>query len=196
MSSIDANPSDDERRSAASSSSWTHFGSDRSSASCFRLTFDHPPINTVTATTVVELDQIAAQVGRFDDEPIALQVLRRPSDPAGNSRVASGLGAPRCSRSGLEQLGAGAVKRTGKLVARADPELCEHLAQMPLHGARAEEQPRTDLRIRQPTPSQLSDLPLLCGQIITCLRCPCAPSRRSPVAPYRCGRRTLPSPCH
>ena len=47
-----------------------------------------------------------------------------------------------------------------------DPELGEHLAQVPLHGARAEEQPRADLRVRQPVAGQPRDLPLLRGQLV------------------------------
>jgi enoyl-CoA hydratase/carnithine racemase len=38
--------------------SWTHFKVDRRSPSYWRVTFDHPPINTITATTVVELSEL------------------------------------------------------------------------------------------------------------------------------------------
>ena len=76
--------------------------------------------------------------------------------------------------SGLGRLGLGNGKRVGQLVARADPELAEHLAQMPLHRARTEEQPRTDLRVRKPVAGQMGDLPLLRGQIIARLNRPLA----------------------
>src|SRR4030088_1323101 len=48
-----------------------------------------------------------------------------------------------------------------------DPELCEHVAQMPLHGPRAEEELRADLRVRQAVAGEPRDLPLLCGQVVT-----------------------------
>jgi enoyl-CoA hydratase/carnithine racemase len=38
--------------------SWTHFKVDRRSPSYWRVTFDHPPVNTITATTVVELSEL------------------------------------------------------------------------------------------------------------------------------------------
>jgi enoyl-CoA hydratase/carnithine racemase len=37
---------------------WTHVELERSSSSCWHVTFDHPPINTITATTVTELSQL------------------------------------------------------------------------------------------------------------------------------------------
>jgi enoyl-CoA hydratase/carnithine racemase len=49
------------------SSDWTHLHVDRRSSSYWRVTFDHPPINTITATTVAELaelvDRIEAESG-------------------------------------------------------------------------------------------------------------------------------------
>src|SRR5277367_2314381 len=47
---------------------------------------------------------------------------------------------------------------------------------MPLHRTRAEEQPRTDLRVRKPITRKLGDLPLLRSQIIACLDRPLARS--------------------
>src|SRR5262245_47617462 len=38
--------------------SWTHLRLERRSARYWRLTFDHPPINTITATTVTELSEL------------------------------------------------------------------------------------------------------------------------------------------
>jgi enoyl-CoA hydratase/carnithine racemase len=46
--------------------SWTHFGVDRRSPSYCRVTFDHPPINTITATTVAELAEL---VGLIEEDP-------------------------------------------------------------------------------------------------------------------------------
>jgi hypothetical protein len=55
-------------------------------------------------------------------------------------------------------------QRLLELAARGDVELAEHLAQVVLDGAGADEQPRADLRIRQTVAGQLRDLRLLWGQ--------------------------------
>jgi enoyl-CoA hydratase/carnithine racemase len=52
--------------SSAWAESWTHLRVDRRSPSYCRVTFDHPPINTITATTVVELAEL---VGLIEDDP-------------------------------------------------------------------------------------------------------------------------------
>src|SRR5215475_11387346 len=39
-------------------SPWTHFTVDRRSPAYWRVTFNHPPINTITATTVKELAEL------------------------------------------------------------------------------------------------------------------------------------------
>ena len=49
---------------------------------------------------------------------------------------------------------------------RADTELGEDVAEMPLHGSRTKEQARPDLRVRQPVTSQFGDLPLLRRQVV------------------------------
>jgi enoyl-CoA hydratase/carnithine racemase len=41
---------------------WTHLRVDRRSRSHCRVTFDHPPINTITATTVVELAELVGLI--------------------------------------------------------------------------------------------------------------------------------------
>jgi enoyl-CoA hydratase/carnithine racemase len=41
---------------------WTHLRVDRRSRSYCRVTFDHPPINTITATTVVELAELVGLI--------------------------------------------------------------------------------------------------------------------------------------
>jgi enoyl-CoA hydratase/carnithine racemase len=51
--------------SSAWAESWTHLRVDRRSRSYCRVTFDHPPINTITATTVVELAEL---VGLIEDD--------------------------------------------------------------------------------------------------------------------------------
>lgn len=41
-----------------SSNPWRHFSLERRSQTYWRVTFDHPPINTITAATVVELSEL------------------------------------------------------------------------------------------------------------------------------------------
>jgi enoyl-CoA hydratase/carnithine racemase len=48
--------------SGAWAESWTHLRVDRPSRSYCRVTFDHPPINTITATTVVELAELVGLI--------------------------------------------------------------------------------------------------------------------------------------
>ena len=62
MSNTDAGPSSNGRVSDAWSQSWTHLRVDRRSASYCRVTFDHPPINTITATTVAELAELVGLI--------------------------------------------------------------------------------------------------------------------------------------
>ena len=67
MSSIDVHPSHNGRGSDAWSSSFTHFRLGRPSTSCCRVTFDHPPINSVTATTVAELAELVGLIEQDSD---------------------------------------------------------------------------------------------------------------------------------
>jgi enoyl-CoA hydratase/carnithine racemase len=48
--------------SGAWAESWTHLRVDRRTRSYCRVTFDHPPINTITATTVVELAELVGLI--------------------------------------------------------------------------------------------------------------------------------------
>jgi enoyl-CoA hydratase/carnithine racemase len=66
MSTLDASPSSNGRGSDAWFRSWTHFRIDRRSPGYCRVTFDHPPINTITATTVAELAEL---VGLIEQDP-------------------------------------------------------------------------------------------------------------------------------
>src|SRR3954452_16523913 len=56
---------------------------------------------------------------------------------------------------------AGVGERVAELPARADLELGEHLAEVPLDGPRADEELRSDLRVGLPVPGELRDLRLL-----------------------------------
>ncbi|HEY2436571.1 MAG TPA: enoyl-CoA hydratase/isomerase family protein [Solirubrobacteraceae bacterium] len=66
MSTTHSSPSLNGRGSAAWSRPWTQLRLDRRSAGYCRVTFDHPPINTITATTVVELAEL---VGLIEQDP-------------------------------------------------------------------------------------------------------------------------------
>ncbi len=44
--------------------SWTHIALERRSRSYWRVIFDHPPVNTITATTVMELSELVELIER------------------------------------------------------------------------------------------------------------------------------------
>jgi enoyl-CoA hydratase/carnithine racemase len=67
MSPTDAGPSKNGRVSEAWASSWTHFSVDRRTSGYCRVTFDHPPINTITATTVAELAELVGLIEQDED---------------------------------------------------------------------------------------------------------------------------------
>ena len=67
MNTIETGPSDNARDSEMWSRSWTHFKVDRRSARYCHVTFDHPPINTITATTVAELRDLAGLIEQDAD---------------------------------------------------------------------------------------------------------------------------------
>ena len=58
MNIIDTSTSSNGRGSDAWMRSWTNLGIDRRGPGYCRVTFDHPPINAVTATTVAELAEL------------------------------------------------------------------------------------------------------------------------------------------
>jgi enoyl-CoA hydratase/carnithine racemase len=66
MSTIDKSSSRRPTRSEAWSRSWTHLSVERRTPRYWRVTFDHPPINTITATTVAELAEL---VGLIEHDP-------------------------------------------------------------------------------------------------------------------------------
>jgi enoyl-CoA hydratase/carnithine racemase len=67
MSATDASPSNNGRGSEAWWRSWMHLSVDRRSPSYCRVTFDHPPINTITATTVAELAELVDLIEQDPD---------------------------------------------------------------------------------------------------------------------------------
>jgi enoyl-CoA hydratase/carnithine racemase len=58
VSTLDPNPSRNGRGSDAWARSFTHVRLDRRSPGYCRITFDHPPLNLITATTVAELTEL------------------------------------------------------------------------------------------------------------------------------------------
>ncbi len=67
MSTTETSPSDNGRGSEAWARSWTHLSIDRRSPSYCRVTFHHPPINTITATTVAELAEVVGLIEQDED---------------------------------------------------------------------------------------------------------------------------------
>ena len=65
MSASDAGPSNN--RGGFEPWGWTHLHVDRRSPSYCRVTFDHPPINTITATTVMELAELVSLIEQDPD---------------------------------------------------------------------------------------------------------------------------------
>jgi enoyl-CoA hydratase/carnithine racemase len=66
MSTIDTSSSNHGQGPEEWTSSWSHIEIDRRSPSYCRVIFDHPPINTITATTVAELAEL---VGLIEQDP-------------------------------------------------------------------------------------------------------------------------------
>jgi enoyl-CoA hydratase/carnithine racemase len=71
-------PAHNGRGSPAWCGSWLYFKVDRRSRSYCRVTFDHPPINTITATTVAELAEL---VGLIEEDPDLNVVVFASANP-------------------------------------------------------------------------------------------------------------------
>jgi len=67
MNAMETGPSDNARDCKVWSRSCTHFRVDRRSPRYCHVTFDHPPINTITATTVAELSALAGLIEHDPD---------------------------------------------------------------------------------------------------------------------------------
>ena len=67
MSTVDARPSNNSHGSDAWFQSWMHLRVDRRSPSYCRVTFDHPPTNAITATTVAELVEVVDLIEQDSD---------------------------------------------------------------------------------------------------------------------------------
>jgi enoyl-CoA hydratase/carnithine racemase len=78
VSPIGATPSNNSKGSDAWFRSWTHFSIDRRSLGYCRVTFDHPPINTITATTVGELSELVGLVEHDQDLNVVVFASANP----------------------------------------------------------------------------------------------------------------------
>jgi enoyl-CoA hydratase/carnithine racemase len=67
MSTIGAGPSANGQGSEAWWRSWTHLSVERCSPSSCRVTFDHPAVNAITATTVAELAELVGLIEEDGD---------------------------------------------------------------------------------------------------------------------------------
>ncbi len=67
MSTADTPATSNGRGTDAWSRPWTHLRIDRRSAAYCRVTFAHPPINTITATTVAELAELVGLIEQDED---------------------------------------------------------------------------------------------------------------------------------
>jgi enoyl-CoA hydratase/carnithine racemase len=76
---VDASPSRNGRGSDSWHRPWAHFSVDRRSPGYCRVTFDHPPINTITATTITELAEL---VGLIEEDPDLNVVVFDSANPA------------------------------------------------------------------------------------------------------------------
>jgi enoyl-CoA hydratase/carnithine racemase len=75
---IDASYSSNGHGSETWSRSWMHLKVDRRNLASCRVTFDHPPINTITATTVAELAEL---VGLIESDPDLKVVVFDSANP-------------------------------------------------------------------------------------------------------------------
>lgn len=67
MTLVDGNPPNNGRAPHGWSWSWSHLRIDRPGPGYCRVTFDHPPINTITATTVSELAELVTLIEQDPD---------------------------------------------------------------------------------------------------------------------------------
>jgi enoyl-CoA hydratase/carnithine racemase len=102
---VGAGTSDNHGGSETWFGSWTHLQVDRRSPGYCKVTFDHPPINAVTPTTVLELDEL---VGLIEEDVDLSVVVFDSADPASYlahyepEREPRATGALRAGRSSLQ----------------------------------------------------------------------------------------------
>src|SRR3954469_1073115 len=92
---------------------------------------------------------------------------------------------PGSARPGLHGRGFWPRQRVAQRAARADPQLGEHLLEVPLDGAGAEEELGADLRVRASFARQASDLLLLRRELVARVVAALA-------HPFACGQQLVP----
>jgi hypothetical protein len=132
MSTADSSPSSNGRGSEAWSRPWAHISLDRRSAGYCRVTFDHPPINTITATMTLPADSefppaladFFELVGRPGQQEQSARLGRARVQHRQRLRAASRAarrgGERRRLSSGRDKLGRGARQSAGQLRAGSD----------------------------------------------------------------------------
>jgi enoyl-CoA hydratase/carnithine racemase len=78
MTTLGSGPSTNGQGSDAWWRSWTHLRVDRCSPSSCRVTFDHPPINAITATTVAELAELVGLIEQDGDLNVVVFASANP----------------------------------------------------------------------------------------------------------------------
>jgi enoyl-CoA hydratase/carnithine racemase len=112
VSAIGSGPSANGQGSDAWWRSWTHLSVDRCSPSDCRVTFDHPPINAITATTVAELAELVGLIEQDRDLSVVVFDSANPDfylahydtehDPGGTAALGEG---PAARHAWLDVLG-------------------------------------------------------------------------------------------
>jgi enoyl-CoA hydratase/carnithine racemase len=72
-------PSSNGRGSDLWCQSWLHFGVERPSPAYCRVTFDHPPINSLTAITVAELTELVGLIEQDQDLNVVVFTSANPN---------------------------------------------------------------------------------------------------------------------
>ncbi|MGO9735735.1 hypothetical protein [Mycobacterium sp.] len=115
--------------------SWLHFSVERPTTGYCRVTFDHPPINTITATTVAELAELVGLIEQDADLNVVVfasanpdfylahydsehDPSRRAALPPGptDERVVGSTGAPLTGTGGQHRFGPRQGARCGERV--------------------------------------------------------------------------------
>jgi enoyl-CoA hydratase/carnithine racemase len=78
MTTSDVSPSNNGRAPESWARSWTHLRVDRRAPGYCRVTFDHPPINTITATTVAELAELVDLIEQDPDLNVVVFASANP----------------------------------------------------------------------------------------------------------------------
>jgi enoyl-CoA hydratase/carnithine racemase len=93
VSAVDASPSNNGHGSDAWLRSWTHLRFDRRRPGYCRVTFDNPPANAVTATTVAELAELVSLIEHDHDLNVVVFDSANPRSYLAQSDGSTGVSA-------------------------------------------------------------------------------------------------------